>query len=84
MLQAVSVIGAIIILAASAANQCRLIGPSHLAYAALNFAGSALLAAVASIERQLGFLLLEGVWALVSLWSVYRILRGDRTAPGAR
>jgi hypothetical protein len=31
---------------------------------------------VAIIERQWGFLLLEGVWALVSFWSLLQRMRG--------
>jgi hypothetical protein len=53
-------------------------GPSNLIYSALNLAGSAVLAVV---EVQWGFLLLEGAWALVSLWALITILRGGR--PGA-
>ena len=56
-------------------------GPSNLIYSALNFAGSAVLAVIAVVEVQWGFLLLEGVWALVSLWGLIAILRGGR--PGA-
>ena len=76
MLQVVSVLGALAVLAAYAANQLRLIGPSNLSYSAMNFAGSAVLAVVAVVEAQWGFLLLEGVWALVSLWGVISTLRG--------
>ncbi len=78
MLQIVSVLGALAILAAYAANQFGLMGPSNPIYSALNFAGSAVLAVV---EVQWGFLLLEGVWALVSLWGLITLLRGGR--PGA-
>ena len=82
MLQIVSVLGALAILAAYAASQFGLLGPSNLTYSALNFAGSAVLTAIAVVEVQWGFILLEGVWALVSLWGMIAILRGGR--PDAR
>ena len=77
MLQIVSVLGALMILLAYAANQFRLIGPMNLSYALLNFVGSLVLAVVAVIEVQWGFILLEVVWALVSLWGIITILRGS-------
>ena len=77
MLQLVSVLGALAILLAYAANQFRLIGPMNLSYALLNFVGSLVLAVVAVIEVQWGFILLEVVWALVSLWGIITILRGS-------
>ena len=81
MIQLISVAGALAILVAYAANQLRYIGPSNLSYALLNFAGSAVLAAVAVVEGQWGFLLLEGIWALVSLWATMKLLRGRSARP---
>ncbi len=81
MIQLISVAGALAILVAYAANQLRYIGPSNLSYALLNFAGSVVLAAVAVVEGQWGFLLLEGVWALVSLWAAMKLLRGRSARP---
>jgi hypothetical protein len=81
MLQVVSVLGALAILAAYAANQLRLIGPSNLSYSAMNLVGSAVLTVIAVIEVQWGFILLEGVWAIVSLWGMITILRDS--SPGA-
>jgi hypothetical protein len=76
MLQVVSVLGALAILAAYAANQFGLIGPSNLSYSAMNFVGSAVLAVIAVVEVQWGFILLEGVWAILSLWGMIAVLRG--------
>ncbi len=76
MLQVVSVLGALAILAAYAANQFGLIGPPNLSYSAMNFGGSAVLAVIAVVEVQWGFILLEGVWAILSLWGMVTVLRG--------
>jgi hypothetical protein len=76
MLQIISVLKALAILGAYIANQFRLIGPSNMSYSVMNFIGSAVLTVVALIEVQWGFILLEGVWALVSLWGIITLLRG--------
>lgn len=75
MVQVVSVLGALAILAAYAANQLRWIGPSNLSYTLMNVLGAGVLAVVAILERQWGFLLLEGVWTLVSLFALVGLLR---------
>jgi hypothetical protein len=80
VLQVVSVLGALAILAAYAANQFRLIGPANLSYSVMNLVGSAVLTVIAVVEVQWGFILLEGVWALVSLWGMITILWGG--SPG--
>ena len=79
MLQAVSVVGALLILLAYAANQFGWTDTSSLRYQIANFAGSTILTVVAVIEVQFGFILLEGVWALVSAWGIVSVLRGGRS-----
>ncbi len=83
MLQTISVLGALAILGAFAANMFGWISPSNLWYSVANFLGSAVLTVVAVVDQQLGFLLLEGTWAQVSLWGIFSALRGKRTPPGA-
>ena len=83
MLQVISVLGALAILGAFAANLFGWIQPSNLWYSVANFLGSAVLTVVAVVDQQLGFLLLEGTWALVSLWGIFAALRGRGAPPGA-
>jgi len=81
VIQALSVLGALMILGAYAANQLRWIGPQDVSYALINTLGAGLLSFVAVVERQWGFLLLEGVWTLVSLLALLRLL-ADRKGEG--
>lgn len=79
MLQVISVFGSLAILAAFVANQRGWISPSQLSYAAANFVGAAILTVVAIVDQQVGFILLQGTWTLVSLIGIVRILRGDES-----
>ncbi len=81
MIQVVSVFGALLILGAYAANQLGRTDVSSLTYQVTNLVGSGILTVVAITEAQWGFILLEGTWALVSLWGTIRILRGSPTEP---
>jgi hypothetical protein len=76
LLQVISVLGALAILGAYAANLLGCLGPANLSYSVANLIGSGILTYIAIVDQQLGFLLLEGVWALVSLWGVIQVLRG--------
>jgi len=78
VVQAVSVIGALLILGAFAANLLQWMNTSNLWYSLLNFVGSAILMVIAVLDQQFGFILLEGTWALVSLWGIIAALRGGR------
>ncbi len=78
--QVVQIVGAVLILAAYAASQFGRLDPYSRSYLVLNLVGSAILAVLAWHEEQFGFLLLEGVWALVSAWSLAKVLRGQAPA----
>jgi hypothetical protein len=80
--QVIQVIGALLILAGFAAAQLGWLRVDSRAYLILNLLGSLVLAYLAADQRQWGFLLLEGVWAMVSLWSLARVMRGLPVAGG--
>ncbi len=73
--QLIQIVGAILILTAFAAVQFERMRPDSRIYLALNLVGSLVLAVLAWVESQWGFLLLEGVWAIVSAWGLATALR---------
>ncbi|HEY7091569.1 MAG TPA: hypothetical protein VH393_00220 [Ktedonobacterales bacterium] len=81
VIQIVALLGSLAVLAAYGASQTRRLFTASLPYVLLNLLGSGALATVAIIARQWGFLLLEGVWALVSLWSLLQHVRGRALQP---
>ena len=74
--QVVQIVGALLILAAFAAQQMGRMPTDSHAYLVLNLIGGGILAVLAYHEEQWGFLLLETVWTLVSGWSLWRLARG--------
>lgn len=81
--QVVQIVGALLILIAYAAAQLRIMDPHSKAYLLLNLAGAIVLGILAWFEQLWGFLLLETVWAGVSLWSLVQLLLG-RSLSGER
>jgi len=71
-IQLVSVLGSLLVLVAYVASQFGYLSAKGPAYAFANIMGSGILAVVATLEVQWGFLLLEGAWASVSLVAVVR------------
>ena len=62
-----SLIGAAMVLGAFAASQRGSLSRTDVWYNVLNLVGSTLLTIVAVVDRRLGFILLEGLWALFSI-----------------
>jgi hypothetical protein len=68
--QIASFVGALLILVAYVGHQMNWMDSRKAAYNLLNAAGSAILAYVAFHPFQIGFVLLEVVWALISVYAL--------------
>jgi hypothetical protein len=73
--QIVQIAGSLLVLTAFALGQRGVLDQKSLIYLALNLVGSMVLAVEAAHGRLWGFLLLEGVWALVSAVGLVQVLR---------
>ena len=77
--QVLQLAAAIVVLAAFVLSQQQRLSPDSVSYLLMNAVGTAILAVLAGIGGDLGFLLLEGVWALYSAWRLKAVL-GVRAA----
>lgn len=78
--QTVQIVGSLFVLAAFAAAQRGWLSQRSTSYLMLNLAGSAVLSVEAVLAQQWGFLLLEGVWAVVSAVGVIALVKSARRA----
>ena len=81
IVQAMSLIGAFMVLGAYFALQRRWLSGDDRLFSLLNFVGAGMLTWVAVEDRRIGFILLEGAWALLSLPGA---IRGKWAGEGAR
>lgn len=77
-LQITSFLAAMIILVAYIGHQTRRMDANGLAYNVMNAIGSGVLTYIAFRPFQVGFVVLEGVWAVVSVYAIARALRHRR------
>ena len=68
-------VGAVLILAGFTLAQLRRLDQHSPTYLVLNLVGSLVLAVIALVDERWGFLLLEGVWSVVSAASLVAVLR---------
>ncbi len=73
MEQLIQITGAVLVLAGFALAQVGRLDQHSPVYLGVNLAGAAILAVDAMLGHELGFLLLEGVWAAVSAWGLVQL-----------
>jgi hypothetical protein len=83
-MQIAQLVAAFLILVPFAGVQLRRLNVETVQYQLLNLLGSGTLAVVALDGRQWGFLVLEGVWAVMSAVGLLRVTRQRGPSTGAR
>jgi hypothetical protein len=73
--QSASFIGAMLILVGYASQQFGWMNPRKTVYNVLNGVGSAILAYIAFHPFQIGFVILEVTWTLISMYALARGMR---------
>jgi hypothetical protein len=81
---ALEIAGAVLILAGYTLGQLRVLDQHSVLYLVLNLVGSFVLAVIAWIDERWGFLLLEGVWSIVSAISLVNVAVGGARGGGSR
>ncbi len=75
--QAAAIVGACLVLLAYALQRFKRISGESALYLTFNFIGGALLCWAAISTGQIGFIILEGAWALISLFSLWQLWRAE-------
>lgn len=76
----VQIVGSLVILAAFVGSLLGRFDQSSYRYLIANAVGSAVLTVTAVISVEVGFIILEGAWALVSIYSIVRKAMGRAPA----
>ena len=71
--QLISFVGALLILIAYAGHQIGWVNARRPLYNILTGVGSAILFWIALHPFQIGFIVLEGVWTVISVWALLRL-----------
>jgi hypothetical protein len=71
--QIISLVGAILVLIAFAAQQLGRLAADMKTYQILNLAGGFFLTIAAVASQQYGFILLEGTWTVASAYGVWKL-----------
>ena len=79
---ALELAGAVLILAGYGLGQLRVLDQHSLVYLGLNLVGSFVLAVIAWVDERWGFLLLEGVWSIISAISLVSVTVGKVRGEG--
>jgi hypothetical protein len=76
--QAMQLLGAVVVVSAYVAAQQKRLPFDSVQFLAMNALGAGILTVVAAVNRDFGFLLLEGVWTWVSTRGLLRALKARR------
>lgn len=79
LMQAVSLLGALLVLGAYAGNQLDRLPTHSYPYLLMNLFGAGALTAAAMNTGQAGLILVEGAWTLISVFGLVKVLR--KSAP---
>ena len=75
LMQVISIAGALVVLAAYAGNQLDRLPNHSYAYLLMNLAGGTALTAAAIATGQVGLIIMEGAWAVISLAGLVKAQR---------
>lgn len=73
MIQALSVIGSLLVLLAYALVQKEVVKPKSFWYTGLNLAGALMLGYVAVVVGMYGYIVLNVAWTLIALWGMREV-----------